>query len=281
MKKLHPSIESFSNPKAVRFFVSANGNGWPIIRINIIADSPSISLADIVDAFIPKVTTTNAETTLQISEDENQENLKLTRGTPEWEKAEPDALSEEDRVSVVSSPFAFLDFSYRNLYIAYTAAFRTTAELQLAFPGLELAPPIVLPIWQIETTHQAILLSQGAGDILACKNGDIWQISSPPEHPHTTCNKQFLLTEGPPSLKSAFQGLLNSNIVIPFNTLFLTSFSMTGVLYGLLLFLVIARMAWKFTAKFLSSFQNTLLRSPFGWAGLIIGVGIFIVFDLF
>jgi hypothetical protein len=280
---LSAALNGFRAPKYMQFLVDVSGR--PSTNIEAIAEGSSINLGDIFEALLGSkgVTLGGVQTTVRVNKGDSTKDIdiKVSRGSAEWEKLQVDEISEKDSLRVHVSPQDFLDLSINNLNYAYSAAYRAIAEVQLSFPGSAFTSPVFLRIGDVEWLHQ-IYFSQYSSLLFACKRGNIWRSSNSPDFVSPSCDDKIVFTKPSTStLKSALRGTLNSDVLVPLNTLFLTSLSMTGMLYGLLFLSAIARMTWKLVARFLAPYQIILVKSPLGWAGLVIGIAIFVATSWF
>jgi hypothetical protein len=248
--------------------------------IGLVADDPSINLADIIQALFAsnEVQLLDVQTIVKVHDGEKTKDIVSARGSNNWQKLRRGANEDIDSARLRVSGRQLLDLSGSSLNDAYSAAFRSVAEVQLSFPDFEFTlPPRFLPLSEVEAFHQALLMLTNT-PVFACKAGNTWKHSYSSDLFSQNCDKKIVFPDAPLSkLKSTIKDISNSTLRVPLNTFFLTSFSMTGLIYALLLFLVIARLMWRFLTRFISPYQKLFLKSPFAWTGLSIGIVIVMV----
>lgn len=240
----------------------------------IITFIPDLTFSDVIKASIGSshATITKLGTLLVSPNGKINKTVRIIRHRFEWGKIKAPKIQEVEYARVHVPPFSFYDLSYSDWYMAYTAAYRYTAELQLGFPASVFSAPTTITIHNLESLHQSLLASSKI--YLMCKHKGLWHHIPATVANTKKCDSLFtLLGTTRSDIRSALSGRLTSDVQIPLNTLFLTSFTMTGLLYGLLMLLFMARIAWRLAARHLSS--EIYLKSPLGWAGFFIGIIIY------
>lgn len=191
------------------------------------------------------------------------------RGSPAWKEANASVELTEWQSATVVLKERRSDLAFDPLY---TAAFVHAEQLELNFPYSVLGPISAVPVSSIMAQYRTY--SREPAYAFGCFADGAWQVSTVAEAFPERCEKTIAVdAAGMASLGRAATKLLGwSSPLIPLNTLFLTSLTITIMAYLYAIFLLASRLiSWVF-AGWASRTERYFLKAPLACMGFIAGV---------
>ncbi|MCA1457106.1 hypothetical protein I6F35_28525 [Bradyrhizobium sp. BRP22] len=241
-------------------------------------NAPNISLADLLhlaDRTVSATVLSSQQLMLLPTPDklEKQQPL-MQRFSAEWRKLTDKESAEEKEELTISFPWFGKPKSWE---YAYTAAYQSVDSVQDSFPAILFMPLVSVSVDDLNRSYQSLLLSnetnlRGCGTRV---NGQMrWEVRTD----LTACDgtvefspaNLVALRRAAQDANSGFSGKS-----IPLNILFMTSLSVTALLYAAAFFLLVARQFYQRVILGISAVEPVFLKSPLAVVGLIVGLAVF------
>lgn len=201
------------------------------------------------------------------------------RGTENWKKLEGTDNAEEFNTGTITVPAFSIDWwGYRRY--AYTASYKEIDEMQDGFPSSALSQPTFLSVGRLMSEYLALAGTQ-TNKIFGCGITQGNEIHWEARADITNCEWKLLLH--PAQFFMLLGTIKNRHLtaLVPLNSLFSTSLSMTALVYIAAIFLFMARQVFQRAIRGVASIEHWFLKSPLALMGLLLGVLIFIFTALF